>query len=129
MSSFTKQGLSLNEGDKVKWDGLPAIVVAVAEEDVECPYRVFSEGHEVSGWVSGEVLELVQGAKYEAPQVEMLKVGDFVGTSYGKGILLEVDAQDFTLPYFVGIFGSECGQWLGATEVTFISRPDYGEVV
>jgi len=128
MSSFTKQGLSLNEGDKVKWDGLPAIVVAVAEEDVECPYRVFSEGHEVSGWVSGEVLELVQGAKYEAPQVETLRVGDFVSTPEGKGVVLVVDFGD-SPEYFVGIFGMGSDSWCSASKTTFISRPDYGEVV
>jgi len=127
MSSFTKQGLSLNEGDKVKWDGLPALVVAVAEEDTECPYRVFSEGHEVSGWVSGEVLELVEAAKYEAPQVELLRVGDFVSTPEGKGVVLVVDFDG--TEYFVGIFGMGSDDWCPAHKVTFISRPDYGEVV
>ncbi|OHD20576.1 MAG: hypothetical protein A2Y38_03330 [Spirochaetes bacterium GWB1_59_5] len=129
MSSFTKQGLSLNEGDKVKWDGLPALVVAVAEEDTECPYRVFSEGHEVSGWVSGEVLELVEAAKYEAPAPNMLRVGDFVSTPEGKGVVLVVDFSAAEPKYFVGIFGIGSDDWEVARKVTFISRPDYGEVV
>jgi len=125
MSSFTKKGLSLKEGDKVKWDGLPSIVVAVAEEDVECPYRVFSEKHEISGWVSGEVLVLVETAKYEAPVVELLKVGDFVATPEGKGVVLEVDIYDAGQPYRVGVFNSG-DEWHSENEVTLLARPDYG---
>ena len=127
MSSFTKKGLSLKEGDKVKWDGLPSIVVAVAEEDVECPYRVFSEKHEISGWVSGEVLVLVETANYEAPVVELLRVGDFVETSDGKGVVLRVDSYDVDQPYRVGVFNSgDEYEWHSENEVTFLSRPDYG---
>ena len=129
MSSFTKQGLSLNEGDKVKWDGLPALVVAVAEEETDCPYRVFSEGHEVSGWVSGEVLELIESAKYVEPVVGMLRVGDFVSTPEGKGVVLVTDQDNRGPEYFVGIFGMGSDDWCPAHKVTFISRPDYGEVV
>jgi len=125
MSSFTKKGLSLKEGDKVMWDGLLAIVVAVAEEDVGCPYRVFSEKHEISGWVSGEVLELVEMANYEAPAVELLKVGDFVRTHRGKGVLFKLDSADKRMPYCVAIFG-RCIDWFAYDEVTFLSRPDYG---
>lgn len=112
----------------MKWDGLPAIVVAVAEEDTECPYRVFSEGHEVSGWVSGEVLTLVEVAKYEARAVGEVRVGDLVSTPDGKGVLAAIDVEDPGLPFNVGVFRVGTG-WYTATDTKFISRPDYGEVV
>lgn len=130
MSHFTKKGLQLKEGDKVLWDGVPAIVVAVAEDDFECPYRVFSEQHEVSGWVAGEVLELVARAEYEYEEVrkEMeLQVGDYVKTLEGRGVVFRVDIDDPEEPYNIGIFGWG-STWYHPDDVTFISRPIYEEV-
>jgi len=80
--------------------------------------------------VSGEVLELVEMATYEEfLNEELLKVGDFVRTRHGRGVLIQIDQDDDSIPYFVGVFGSE-GRWIEYDEeITFISRPDYGEVV
>lgn len=125
MSAFTRKGLSLKEGDKVLWDGIPAITVAVAEEDVDCPYRVFSEGHEVSGWVAGEVLELVASAEYaEAPKFEF-RIGDLFRTPDGVGVLLDLDDMNLEYPLWIGVF-RESSDWYRAEDVQFLSRPDYG---
>lgn len=125
MSAFTRKGLSLKEGDKVLWDGIPALVVAVADEDVECPYRVFSERHEVSGWVAGEVLELVAVAEYEEASKFEFRVGDLFRTPDGVGVLLDLDDMNLEYPLWIGVF-REASDWYRAEDVQFLSRPDYG---
>lgn len=127
MSHFTKKGLLLKEGDKVKWDGLPALVVAVAVEDVECPYRVFSETHEISGWVAGEVLELVARAEYEeAEDDDSLRIGDLVDSPSGLGVVLYIDHADDDYPYCIGVFGHSDTVWFTEDDVTHVGCPDYG---